>query len=318
MKAYIARRILAVIPVMMTVGVLVFVLLRVVPGDVARSIVGVEASRAEVEAVKESLGLNDPVYVQFSLWMGRLLRGDLGRSYISNERVISQIGKRAGPTLSITFFTELVVVIIAVPVGVLAAWRAGSVIDRGVMVFAALGFSMPVFWVGYILIFLFGTWAFGLSKPLLPIFGYEPLSEGLIQYLRHLALPVIALCFGATAILVRMTRASTLEVLNEDYVRTARAKGLAEDKVLLVHVLRNAALPIATIIGLQFAGLLTGVVITESVFGIPGMGRFVVAAMASRDYPVIEGTVLIVASGYVLLNLGVDIFYAYLDPRIRY
>ena len=318
MKAYIARRILAVIPVMVTVGVLVFVLLRIFPGDVARSIVGIEASRADVEAVRESLGLNDPVPVQFVRWVGRLVRGDLGTSYISNERVISQIAARAGPTLSITFFTELVVVIVAVPVGVLAAWRAGSIVDRGVMVFAALGFSVPVFWVGFILIFLFGTWAFGRSEPLLPVFGYEPLSSGLVPYLRHLALPVAALCLGAMALLVRITRASTLGVLNEDYVRTARAKGLAEDRVLLIHVFRNAALPVATIIGLQFAGLLTGVVITESVFAIPGMGRYVVAAMASRDYPIIEGTVLIVATGYVLINLGVDIFYAYLDPRIRY
>ena len=303
---------------MMTVGILVFVLLRLIPGDVGRSIAGIEASRADVQAIQDSLGLNEPIALQFVKWVGRLARGDLGVSYMSNERVIDRVLSRIGPTLSITLFAELVIIFVAIPLGVLAAWKANSIIDRVVMVVAAVGFSLPVFWVGFVLIWIFGTWAFGRSEPLLPIFGYEPMSEGLVEYIRHLILPVITLCLGAIAVLTRLTRASTLSVLAEDYVRTARAKGLSDFKILVIHVFRNAALPIVTVIGLQFASLLTGVVITESVFAIPGMGRLVVGAMMVRDYPLIEGTVLMVATGYVLINLGVDILYAYLDPRIRY
>jgi len=303
---------------MMTVGILVFVLLRLIPGDVGRSIQGIEASRADVQAMQDALGLNEPVALQFVKWIGKLARGDLGVSYVSNERVIDQVASRIGPTLSITMFTEVVIILVAIPLGVLAAWKANTIIDRVVMVLAAVGFSLPVFWVGFVLIFIFGTWAFGRSEPLLPIFGYEPMSEGFIEYIRHLILPVITLCLGAIAVLTRLTRASTIGVLSEDYVRTARAKGLSDGKILVVHVFRNAALPIVTVIGLQFASLLTGVVITESVFAIPGMGRLVVNAMMVRDYPLIEGTVLMVASAYVLINLAVDIFYAYLDPRIRY
>ena len=207
---------------------------------------------------------------------------------------------------------------IAVPMGVLAAWKAGSSFDRAVMVFAAIGFSMPVFWIGYMLIWVFGVWGFGQETGVLPIVGYSPLSEGLIEYIKHLILPVATLALASIALLARITRASTLNILREDYIRTARAKGLAEKIVLVRHAVRNAALPVATVIGLEIAGLLSGVVVTESVFAIPGLGRLVVTAMTVRDYPVIQGTILVVATAYVFVNLIVDVTYAVLDPRVRY
>ena len=207
---------------------------------------------------------------------------------------------------------------IAVPMGVLAAWKAGSSFDRAVMGFAAIGFSMPVFWIGYMLIWVFGVWGFGQETGVLPIVGYSPLSEGLIEYIKHLILPVATLALASIALLARITRASTLNILREDYIRTARAKGLAEKIVLVRHAVRNAALPVATVIGLEIAGLLSGVVVTESVFAIPGLGRLVVTAMTVRDYPVIQGTILVVATAYVFVNLIVDVTYAVLDPRVRY
>ena len=318
MQAYLVRRTLAVFPILLVVAVLVFVLLRVIPGDAARSIVGVEATLEDVEAVRESLGLNEPIVVQFFKWFGNVLKGDFGMSFVSNTSVMSQIVKKAGPTISITLLTELVVITIAVPMGVLAAWKAGSRFDRAVMVFAAIGFSMPVFWIGYMLIWIFGVWGFGQESGVLPIVGYSPLSEGFIEYIKHLILPVATLALGSIALLARITRASTLGILREDYIRTARAKGLGERVVLVRHAVRNAALPVATVIGLEIAGLLSGVVVTESVFAIPGMGRLVVTAMTVRDFPVIEGTVLVLAAAYVFVNLAVDITYALIDPRVTY
>lgn len=318
MQAYIARRILAVVPVLLVVAILVFVLLRVIPGDAARFVVGEEATIEDVQELREALGLNEPIFVQFSKWLFNAVRGDFGKSFISNTSVLDEIAKKAGPTVSLTVFTEIVIILVAVPMGVLAAWKAGSAFDRSVMVFASVGFSMPVFWIGYILIWIFGVWGFGQESGILPILGYSPVGDGLIEYIKHLILPVMTLSFGFVALLTRMTRASTLEVLREDYIRTARSKGLTETAVLARHAFRNSALPIATIIGLQVAGLLSGVVVTESVFAIPGMGRLVVTAMAVRDFPVIQGTIMVVAIGYVLLNLTVDMIYAQLDPRIRY
>ena len=318
MQAYLVRRILVVFPILLVVAVLVFVLLRVIPGDAARSIVGVEATIEDVAAVRETLGLNEPMAVQFFKWFGNVLKGDFGMSFVSNTSVMSEIVKKAGPTISITLLTELVVITIAVPMGVLAAWKAGSSFDRAVMVFAAIGFSMPVFWIGYMLIWVFGVWGFGQETGVLPIVGYSPLSEGLIEYIKHLILPVATLALASIALLARITRASTLNILREDYIRTARAKGLAEKIVLVRHAVRNAALPVATVIGLEIAGLLSGVVVTESVFAIPGLGRLVVTAMTVRDYPVIQGTILVVATAYVFVNLIVDVTYAVLDPRVRY
>ena len=318
MQAYVLRRVLAGVPVVLIVAVLVFILTRVVPGDVSRTILGREATLQQVQELRASLGLDKPIYVQFGLWFGRLLKGDLGESYSSQERVTSQIARHVGPTVSLTVLTVVIVVIVAVPLGILAAWHANSLFDRALMVFAAVGFSMPVFWLGFNLIWVFGVWGFGRDTALLPVFGYEPLSAGLIDYFKHMVLPVTALGFTAIAILTRMTRASAIEIVRQDYIRTARAKGLSDSRVLIVHAARNAALPIATIIGLQVAYLLGGVVITESVFAIPGMGRLVVSAMGERDFPMIQGVVMLAGVTFVVVNLLVDICYAYLDPRIRY
>ena len=309
---------MAVIPVLLVVATLVFVLLRVIPGDAARAIVGEEATVEDVQEMREALGLNDPIVVQFGAWLLDIFRGDFGQSFMTEAPVLDEIARKAGPTVSLTVFTELVIIALAIPIGMLAAWKAGSLFDRAVMVLAAVGFSMPVFWIGYNLIWIFGVWGFGQDSGVLPILGYSPIQDGLVEYLKHLILPVMTLAFGFVALLTRMTRATTIEVLREDYIRTARSKGLAESRVLLRHTFRNAALPITTIIGLQIVGLLSGVVVTESVFAIPGMGRLVVNAMSVRDLPIIQGTILIVATGYVLINLMVDIAYAQLDPRIRY
>ena len=319
MKAYILRRLLATIPVLAVVALFTFTLLRIVPGDPAAVLAGHEASTEDVERIRTRLGLDRPLPVQLGAWIGQLVRGDLGYSIRKgDESVMSLIMGRIEPTLSLAIITEVAAVLIAVPIGVLAAWKANTWIDRAVMVFAALGFSMPVFWVGFILIWIFGLWAFGLDFPLLPVAGYSPLGEGLGQYARHLILPAITLGLVLIALIARMTRASMLEILREDYVRTARAKGISENLVLVRHALRNASLPIITVIGLGVAALLSGAVVTESVFAIPGMGRLAVDAIVARDYPVIQGLIIVLATLYVFINLAVDIIYAYLDPRIRY
>ena len=319
MRAYILRRLLATIPVLLVVALFTFTLLRIVPGDPAAVLAGHEATMEDVELIRERLGLDKPLPVQLATWMGQLLRGDLGNSIRkSDEPVLRLIASRVEPTLSLAVITEIVAVMIAVPIGVLAAWKANSWIDRSVMVFAAVGFSMPVFWVGFILIWIFGLWAFGLDNPVLPVAGYSPLGEGLVEYARHLFLPALTIGLVLIALIARMTRASMLEILKEDYVRTARAKGISENLVLIRHALRNASLPIITVIGLGVAALLSGAVVTESVFAIPGMGRLAVDAIVARDYPVIQGLIIVLATIYVFINLAVDITYAYLDPRIRY
>ncbi len=319
MKAYIVRRLLATIPVLIVVALFTFTLLRIVPGDPAAVLAGHEATIEDVEIIRTRLGLDRPLPVQLGAWIGQLLRGDLGNSIRkSDEPVMSLIAGRAEPTLSLALITETAAVLIAVPLGVLAAWKANSWIDRSVMVIAAVGFSVPVFWLGFILIWIFGLWSFGLDFPLLPVAGYSPLGEGVVEYAKHLILPAFTLGLVLIALIARMTRASMLEILKEDYVRTARAKGITENLVLIRHALRNASLPIITVIGLGVAALLSGAVVTESVFAIPGMGRLAVDAIVARDYPVIQGLIIVLATIYVFINLAVDIIYAYLDPRIRY
>ena len=319
LRAYILRRILATIPVLAVVALFTFTLLRIVPGDPAAVLAGHEATLEDVEQIRNRLGLDKPLPVQLGVWISQLARGDLGNSIRkTDEPVLRLIASRVEPTLSLTLITETAAVLIAVPLGVLAAWKANSWIDRLVMVFAAVGFSMPVFWVGFILIWIFGLWSFGLDFPLLPVAGYSPLGEGAVDFARHLVLPAITLGLVLIALIARMTRASMLEILKEDYVRTARAKGITENMVLIRHALRNASLPIITVIGLGVAALLSGAVVTESVFAIPGMGRLAVDAIVARDYPVIQGLIIVLATLYVFINLGVDITYAYLDPRIRY
>ncbi|MDF1601520.1 ABC transporter permease [Mesorhizobium sp. YIM 152430] len=313
MLGYVIRRILAVIPVMAIVAVFVFLLLRLTPGDPAAIIAGDSATPAQLERIRESLGLADPLHIQFVTWMGQLLQGDLGTSIISNQPVTRLIGQRIWPTLQIGTLTILLSVLIAVPLGVLAAWRHRTWIDYAVMTFSVLGFSIPVFVIGYLFIKLFA-----IDLRWLPVQGYTSPSQDLQGFLSRAVLPCLTLATIYIALIARMTRASLLEVLGEDYVRTARAKGVKEHIVLFRHALRNAAVPIMTIIGTGFALLISGVVVTESVFNIPGIGRLTVDAILARDYPVIQAMILLTSAIYVFVNLLIDLSYTLFDPRIRY
>ncbi len=313
MLGYIFRRILAVIPVMTIVAIFVFLLLRLTPGDPAAIIAGDAATPAQLERIRESLGLNDPLYIQFVTWVGLLLKGDLGTSLISNTAVTSMIGQRIWPTFNIAVMTIILSVLIAVPMGVVAAWRHRTWVDYAVMTFSVLGFSIPVFVIGYIFIQIFS-----IELRWLPVQGYAAPSEDFGRFLARAILPCLTLATIYVALIARMTRASMLEVLGEDYVRTARAKGVKENVVLFRHALRNAAVPIMTIIGTGFALLIGGVVITESVFNIPGIGRLTVDAILARDYPVIQAMILLTSAIYVFINLLIDLSYTFIDPRIRY
>ena len=313
MLAYIGRRILATLPVMGVVAVVVFALLHLSPGDPAAVIAGDNATLEEVEKVRERLGLNRPLVAQFGSWLGAILQGDLGVSIYNDQPVGEMILQRIEPTLALALCTLAVALTAAIPMGILAAWKAGTWIDRLVMGFAVLGFSFPVFVIGYGLIYLLS-----LKLELLPVQGYASFREGLGAFLRHMIMPSLALGWVLTALFARMTRTSMLEVLSQDYIRTAHAKGLSSARVLLGHALKNAGVPIVTTVGIGVALLIGGVVVTETVFAIPGVGLLTVDAILRRDYPVIQGVVLVFSAVYVLINLAVDLSYTLLDPRIRY
>jgi peptide/nickel transport system permease protein len=313
MFAYIVRRILATIPVMAVVAIFVFALLYLSPGDPAAIIAGDTATAEDIARIHAKLGLDEPLYIQFGSWVWRLLHGDLGISIFTNLPVAQLIQQRLEPTVALTVSTLIVSVLVAIPMGVLAAWRAGSWIDRVVMVFAVMGFSVPVFVLAYILIYIFA-----IRADLLPVQGYSSITGGFWPFLSHIILPSIALGMIYAALIARITRASMLDVLAQDYIRTAQAKGLASQQVLIGHALKNAAVPIVTIIGIGIALLISGVVVTETVFAIPGLGRLTVDAILRRDYPIIQGIILIFSAAYVLINLLVDLSYTLLDPRIRY
>jgi peptide/nickel transport system permease protein len=313
MFAYIVRRLLATIPIMIVVALFVFALLHLSPGDPAAIIAGDTASPADIAHIRSALGLDQPLYIQFANWAWRLLHGDLGISIFTNLPDATLIAQRVEPTIALTISTLLVSVLTAIPLGVLAAWKAGSWIDRVVMVFAVLGFSVPVFVLAYVLIYVFA-----IALNLLPVEGYVSIRHGVAPFLAHIVLPSVALGTVYTALIARITRASMLDVLAEDYIRTAHAKGLSNNQVLIGHALKNAAVPIATIVGIGVALLISGVVVTETVFAIPGIGRLTVDAILRRDYPIIQGVILIFSAAYVLINLLVDLSYTLLDPRIRY
>ena len=313
MLPLIVQRILATIPVMGVVALTVFALLHLTPGDPAQIIAGDYATPQDIEKIRAALGLDKPLLTQAGIWMGHVLRGDLGTSIYSGLPVTTLISQRVGPTAALTVLSLVISVVFAVPLGVWAAWRQGSWIDRGIMVFSVSGFSMPVFWLGFLLV-----WVFSIQLGALPVQGYEPLQEGAWRFVRHLILPAATLSLVYMALIARMTRASMLGVLGEDFVRTAFAKGLSPRSVLLGHALKAASLPVVTIIGVGFALLIGGAVVTESVFALPGIGRLTVDAIVRRDYPVIQGVILIISGIYVLINLVIDILYVVLDPRIRY
>jgi peptide/nickel transport system permease protein len=312
-RGYVTRRILSTIPVMAVVALFVFSLLYIAPGDPAAIIAGDQATPADIERIRQSLGLERPFLVQFGDWLWRILHGDLGTSIFTNLPVSNLIAQRIEPTLSLMLVTLILAIGVAVPLGVAAAWKAGSWIDRLVMVFAVFGFSVPVFVISYLL-----AYVFALELDWLPVQGYTPIAQGFWPWLKNLILPAIALGAVYIALIARMTRATMLEVLQQDYIKTARAKGIGQSGILFVHALKNAAVPIVTVIGLGIAALIGGAVVTESVFVIPGLGRLTVDSILRRDYPVIQGLVLLFSFAYVLVNLGIDLLYTLLDPRIRY
>jgi peptide/nickel transport system permease protein len=313
MLGYIIKRLFSTLIVMAMVGVFVFLLLHLSPGDPAAIIAGDNATSEQIDGIRRKLGLDDPLPVQFLRWIGHIAQGDLGISIFSNEPVLKLVGQRLEPTVALALTTLVVAVVIAVSFGVIAAWKAGTLIDRLLMVVSVIGFSVPVFVTGYVLIYVFAIWLRWL-----PVQGYTPIAEGLVPWARNLVLPSVALGLAYVALIARITRATMLEVLKEDYIRTAVAKGVTTQTLLLKHALRNAGVPIVTIIGIGVALLISGVVITETVFNIPGVGRLVVDAIAKRDYPIIQGVILIFSGVYVLINLAVDLTYMLLDPRIRY
>jgi len=313
MISYILRRIIAVVPVMMVVAVFVFLVLRLGSADPAAVMAGEYATDETIARIREKLGLNEPIYVQFLIWVKQLLQGDLGVSIFSQIPVRTLIFQRIEPSLALGVTTLGFAVLVAVPLGVIAAWKAGTLIDRFVMLFSVIGFSLPVFVVGYLLIS-----SLSLGLRILPVQGYKPLSDGLVPFLQHIALPTLALSTLFIALFARITRAAMLEVLSQDYIRTAEAKGLGKTVILFRHALKNAAVPIVTVIGVAFGLLISGVVVTETVFAIPGVGRLTADAIFQRDYPVIQGVMLFFSAIFVFVNLLVDIAYTYLDPRIRY
>ena len=313
MGSYIVRRLLSMLPVMAVVAVFVFLLLHLAPGDPAAIIAGDNATGDNIAQIRQRLGLDEPLWKQFLVWIASLAQGDLGQSMFWNESVMTLVAQRAEPTIALATTTLAIAIVVAVSLGVLAAAKAGTWIDRTVMGFAVMSFSVPVFVVGYLLIFLFA-----IQLKWLPVQGYTPISEGVLPWLRNLVLPSIALGLAYVALIARITRATMLDVLAEDYIRTARAKGVAPRPMLLRHAFKNAAVPVVTVIGIGVALLIGGVVITETVFNIPGMGRLVVDAIARRDYPIIQGVIILFSGVYVLVNLVVDLSYTLLDPRIRY
>jgi peptide/nickel transport system permease protein len=313
MLGYVVRRLLMAVPVMGVVAVIVFSLLYLTPGDPAQVLAGDTATPEQIEKIRTALGLDEPPHLRFLAWLWQMVRGNLGASIFSGEPVTHMIGQRLQPTFSLLALAVLISVAVGVPFGVAAAARRGGWTDKALTSFSTLGFSMPAFIAGYALAFVFAS-----TLKWLPVQGFAPLSDGLQPWLRSLILPAVTLSLVYSAIIARVTRASMLEVLSEDYIRTARAKGVAPWRILFRHALQNAAVPVVTIIGIGIATLIGSAVITENVFAIPGVGRLTVDAILHRDYPIIQGVVLMLSGAYVLVNVGVDLCYTLLDPRIRY
>lgn len=313
MTTYILRRILLLVPVMLVVGVVVFMLVHLVPGNPAAVLVGENATAEQIEAAQEKMGLNDPILVQFFRWFGDAIRLDFGDSYFSNQSVIETLSQRKEPTLFLTSYALIIEVLIGVPIGVIAAVKRNSIVDRALMIVSISGAAVPTFFMGIVLILIFAV-----RLKWVPSGGYISPFEDPAGHFKTMILPAFTLGFASAGLLARLIRSSMLDVMGEDYVRTAQAKGLQYRTVVNRHALRNALIPAITVIGFSIGGLLGGAVVTETVFTIPGMGRLVVGSIARRDYPVIQGAIMLIAGIYVFVNLFVDILYAYIDPRIRY
>jgi len=313
MKTYLLRRVLALLPVMYIVATLVFVLMHLTPGDPVSAMLGMDANPQDIERMRARLDLNDPLHLQYTRWLGRLLRGNLGESIFLQIPVTGAVLDRLEPTVLLTALAVLFAVGVGIPAGVISATRFGTFSDQFFMVVALLGVSMPEFWLGLNLIFLVAV-----KLGWFPVAGYVPLEGGWLATLRYLAMPAFCLGFVQSTLIARMTRAVMLDVLSQDYIRTGHAKGLAAGRVICKHALKNALIPTLTVIGITFAILMSGAIVIETVFNIPGVGRLLIQSVLRRDYPVIQGVVLLIAATYVLINLVVDVAYAYLDPRIKY
>ena len=317
MLPYIARRIVLAVPVFLAVSLITFSIMQLAPGDPAAILLGGDyllfATEEDIQEARKQLGVDRPAVIQYLDWFTGFFRGDLGTSLFTGKSVGELISTRIEPTVSMILMGIFIAIVLGIPMGILAAWKANTWIDRVVMIFAVIGFAMPGFWLAFNLI-----WLFSVVLGWFPVFGSTQFSHGVPEFLRHLTLPAISIGTSLMALNARMTRSSMLEVLKDDFVRTARAKGLVERVVLFRHAFRAASMPIVTIVGLSFAGAVTGATLTEVVFAIPGMGRLFVGAVTDRDFPVIQGLMMIFAGAYVFINLAVDILYAYLDPRVRY
>ncbi|WP_134700669.1 ABC transporter permease [Ammoniphilus sp. YIM 78166] len=312
MKAYIVKRILSLLPVLFVVSTFVFLIIHITPGDPAAVMLGDEATPQEVQALREEMGLNEPIYKQYAHWVGNVLQGDLGYSYYMKESVSQAIFNRLGPTLSLAIFSQILAIVIAIPIGIVAAQKRGSITDQSLMSVSLLGLSIPSFLLSLFLVLLFTV-----TLKWLPVAGYKPLSEGLWNHLRYLIIPGIALGAINAALISRMTRSSMLEVLNANYIKTARSKGVKERVVIYRHALKNAFIPILTVIGQTFASLVAGSAILETIFNIPGIGQLIINSVTNRDYAVLQGAVLFVTVTFVFINLIIDLLYAAIDPRVR-
>lgn len=313
MGAYILRRLIMLIPVMLIVGIVVFMLIHITPGDPAAVMLGDRATGEQIEQLREQMGLNDPLIVQFTEWFGNALRLDFGESFFLDMPVTEALRERAQPTILLTTYALLIEILIGVPCGVIAAIRRNSILDRTLMVMSIAGAAIPTFFLGIVLILIFAV-----RLQWLPSGGYVPIQESPQEHFKAMLLPAFTLGFSAAGLLARLVRSSMLDVMRDDYIRTAMAKGLKFRKVITGHALRNALIPAVTVIGYSLGALLGGAVVTETVFTIPGMGRLVVQSIARRDYPLIQGAIMLTAGIYVLVNLLVDVLYVYIDPRIRY
>lgn len=312
MIKYTAKRILSTIPVLFVVSITIFLIIHITPGTPAATILGLEATAAQIEELNEEMGFNRPIYEQYLSWIGGLFQGDLGASIFMNQPVTEAIREHIGPTLSLAVFSQIIALLLAIPFGIIAAYKRGSLTDMVLMSLSLFGMAVPSFLLGLILMLIVGV-----QLEWLPVAGYIPLANGLSEHLKTLILPAISLGAIQAALITRMTRSSMLDVLNLNYIKTARSKGIKEFRLLLKHAFRNAFLPVLTVIGQTFGTLVTGAVVVETIFNIPGLGQLIINSIVRRDYVVIQGVVLIVTALYVAINLIIDLLYGVVDPRVR-
>lgn len=310
--SYLVKRIISLVPILFVVSLVIFMLTHLTPGDPATFILGKDATKEQIEALRAQLGLNLPIYEQYMQWLGNAFRGDLGTSYFMNSSVTEAIFSHLKPTIALLIWAEIVALIIAIPLGIAAAGKRGTFLDQTIMGFSLMGLAIPGFLLGLFLLLLFGV-----KLQWLPVAGYQPLSSGLWNHLKFIIMPAISLGFIEAALIARMMRSSMLEVLNANYIKTARAKGVMERNVIYKHALRNAFLPVLTVIGHSLGFLVAGAVVIETIFNIPGIGQLVINSVERRDYAVIQGVVLLITTSYVFINLFIDVLYVFIDPRVR-